>query len=406
MAWSSQVRRIHLLIFLCAFSTELTAELPPDSYELRRSRAYNLTDDHSPEAEQALLALLKERPGDGGVLFALGRVAFHDSGLLEAGARRRETRRKARDYFLQAQKSGYNDPLIATAMAAINPDGSENVSHLSQRKEVDQLLQEGEKLFGQRKFIQAAGKYRQAFELEPSNYLAALYTGDAYFASGAHGEALAWFDKATALEPNREVGHRYAGDVLLRTGRRPEALQRYLSAAVAEPYNGYPWRALNEFCKGTLIKQWTAPANVPSASITASGKKKDIGLPEGFTPFDLIYASARITWQNENNARKFPTGTEYRLTLEEEAYALHATLKSYAEIKQAKTAPPAELAAALEKSRLFYDHLLEIEDAGLIKAHILLVRGNADLAQDYTAYREAHRDELLKYLAKFYLHLE
>ena len=184
MPRSLLVRRFILLLGLAIAVTRLAAELPVDSYELRRNRAYGLTDNHSPEAEKALLALLAERPGDGGVLFALGRVAAHDSGLLEPGTKRRELKKQTRDYFLRAQAAGYQDPLITTALATINPDGSENVSQLSQRKEVDQLMQEGEKYFSQHDFPKAIEQYREAARLEPTNYIAVLYIGDAYLASG------------------------------------------------------------------------------------------------------------------------------------------------------------------------------------------------------------------------------
>jgi Tfp pilus assembly protein PilF len=338
------------------------------------------------------------------VLFALGRVATHDAGMLQPGPKRRERNKQVRDYFSRAQDAGYHDPLIATALASINPDGSENIAKLSPRQEVDRLLQEGEKHFGQRNFSQAIEEYRQAFNLEPTNYMAALYTGDAYFASGSSPDALVWFDKAAALNPDREVAHRYAGDALLRTGKRPEALQRYLTAIVAEPYNGYPWRALNEYCKAALIKQWTAPANIPMARITEAKGKKELGLPKEFSPFDLIYGTARLSWQEENQAKKFPAGSPYRLTLEEEAFALRATLKSYGELKHSAKAPP-EIAAAFEKYGLFLDHLVEIEAAGLLEAHILLVRANADIAEDYPAYRDLHRELLRDYLTRFYLQL-
>lgn len=84
---------------------------------------------------------------------------------------------------------------------------------------------------------------------------------------------------------------------------------------------------------------------------------------------------------------------------------MRTTLQIYRELKQTPN-PPAGLVAGLQKIGLFLDHLVEIEAAGMLEAHILLVRGNADLAQDYPEYRAKHRPLLRDYLTRFYLHLQ
>lgn len=213
---------------LVILALPLAAALSVDSYELRRNQAYKRTDDHSPGAGEALLALLKERPNDGSVLFALGRVAWHKATLLETGSRRKQLNIKVLDHFARARAAGFADPMIDSAFREINADGSENKVTLSNRATVDRLLQEGGKYFGQRQFPKAIEKYSKAFSEEPTNYPAALYTGDAYFASGKNQEALEWFDKARALNPDRETAHRYAGDALMKLGRQSEALSRFL----------------------------------------------------------------------------------------------------------------------------------------------------------------------------------
>ena len=47
-----------------------------------------------------------------------------------------------------------------------------------------------------------------------------------------------------------------------------------------------------------------------------------------------------------------------------------------------------------------FDNLLKIEKEGLLEAYILL-RADAGIAEDYPAYREAHRGELRRYLRKY-----
>jgi len=380
--------------------------LPVDSFELRRNEAYKLTDDQkSTEAGMALLKLLAERPDDGGVLFALGRVAMQKAHEQE-GSKRQQLLREMRDYLSRARAAGYDDPLITQALQQTNPDGTENLPQLSNRKELNKLLADGEKYFGQRNFAQALDQYSAAFKADPTCYIAALYAGDAEFATGHLEGALEWFNRARAVEPDRETAHRYGADALVRLRRPDEALPLYISAAIAEPFNGYPWRALHTFCQARLIKVWTAPREIPSATVSDSDTGRKLGLPEKFTAIDMAYGIARLGWQQKNRARKFAAGTPYRLTLEEESFALHTAITTYREFKQKPAKPADATAAAIEKVALFLDHLREIDDAGLLEAHIFLVRGDAELAVDYPAYRATHRQQLHDYLTRFYLHLK
>jgi tetratricopeptide (TPR) repeat protein len=392
------------LVLLVATGTHVFAALPVNSYELRRNEAFRLTDEHSPKAEKALKSLLAEKTDDGSVLFALGRVALHNSDPLKPGAKRKEMRRQGRDYMSRAQAAGYNDPLIATTLALINPDGSDNSITFSDHARVDQLMQEGERLFSQRNFAKAAEKYEKALALEPGNYAAALYVGDANFAAGNLDKAIVWFDKAITLNPDRETGHRYAADAFARSGKAKEALEHYVAAVVAEPRNGYTWRALGTYCQSALIKPWTAPYNVPFAQITTKGSDRSLELSETFSQFDVAYGMARLQWQQENRERHFPTGTPYRLTLEEESYALRATIEVYRSARD-EADQSADAAEQLKNLRLNYDQLAEIEAAGMLEAHILLIRADADLSQDYPAYRKEHRQLVHDYLVRYFLHL-
>ncbi|HWA27301.1 MAG TPA: tetratricopeptide repeat protein [Lacunisphaera sp.] len=380
MKLTSAIRALALPVWLMANAAPLAAALPVDNYELRRNEAYKLTDDQKPaEAEKALLTLLKERPNDGGVLFALGRVAMQKAGEQEGG-KRRQLIMEMRDYLTRARAAGFDDPLITQSLQQTNPDGTENLPVLSSRKDLNKLLAEGEKYFEQRNFAKALEKYAEAFQQDPTSYIAALYAGDAQLSAGHPEESLEWFNRARAIEPDRETAHRYGADALMRLRRPDDALPLYVSAAVAEPYNGYPWRALNNYCQASLIKPWTAPREIPTASVTGTDDGRKLGLPEEFTAIDMAYGVARMAWQQEHRARKFPSGAKYRLTLEEEAYALDTALATYRELKRKPVEPGDTSAAAIRKIAMYLDHLIAIDDAGLLEAHILLVRGNAELA--------------------------
>jgi tetratricopeptide (TPR) repeat protein len=396
-------RLLLILALLMSVGAPAFAAVPVNSYELRRNEAFQLASTHSPKAEKALKALLAEKPDDGSVLFALGRLALYESDPLKPGSKRKKLRLQARDYMARAQAAGYSDPFIDSNLAAINPDGSENKPTFSDQAKVEKLMQEGETFFTRREFAKAAAKYQAALALEPDNYNAALFVGDCHFAANELEDAITWFDRARKLDPDRETAHRYAGDAYLRLRRPAEAMDCYLAAVVAEPYNGYPWRTLHQFCQAALIKAWTAPRTLPTAEITQAEGKSTLGLPQDFTVFDIAYGTARMQWQEENRAKRFPGDKQYRQTLEEETYALRTTIQVYREMKSAPDEADG-LAKNLEQLRMFLDHLVAIDDAGLLEAHALLARGNADLAEDYAAYRAEHRQQAYDYLHRFYLH--
>ena len=45
--------------------------------------------------------------------------------------------------------------------------------------------------------------------------------------------------------------------------------------------------------------------------------------------------------------------------------------------------------------------LLQLEEAGLLEAYVLLARPDEGVAQDYAEYRKANRDKLRRYLTEY-----
>ena len=45
--------------------------------------------------------------------------------------------------------------------------------------------------------------------------------------------------------------------------------------------------------------------------------------------------------------------------------------------------------------------LIKIQDAGLLEPYVLLGRADADIAKDYGPYREAHRENIRRYMDEF-----
>lgn len=110
------------------------------------------------------------------------------------------------------------------------------------------------------------------------------------------------------------------------------------------------------------------------------------------------------------NGRPNPTASNgkaepYRHTIIEEAAALKTLLAITAEIRDSGQPPPENMAAVLNEMKPVIAQLQEIDDAGLLEAHVFLFRANRDIAADYAKYRDANREKLRDYLRRFYLHL-
>jgi tetratricopeptide (TPR) repeat protein len=296
--------------------------------------------------------------------------------------------------------------LIATVLAQINADGTENRVSFSADTKINAAIHAAERAYEQRNFTKAISHYQEALSLDPGHYVATLYLGDAYFASGDYVPAIKWFAKAAELDPDRETAHRYGGDALMRTGKTDLAREEYLRAVIAEPYNAYTWRALHNYCQTTSLKPAVPAKNLPVAEVRPGKEKEsEISLPEDFTMFRVLYAGARGQWQKENPTAGDSVPPPYRHTIDEEIAALRALLVMVDEVKSNEEAPTDDVTAALRTMEPTIAELREINDAGLLEAHVFFFRANQDIAADYGKYRDANRQKLRDYLATFYLRL-
>ena len=92
----------------------------------------------------------------------------------------------------------------------------------------------------------------------------------------------------------------------------------------------------------------------------------------------------------------------YRHTVAVEMHALQAVLEvGGVLLADPKAAAEQKVSAdLLEQIR----ELKAVEAGGMIEPYIFFVRADTDIAQEYGAYRVAHRDKLLSYLRQNYLH--
>ena len=96
----------------------------------------------------------------------------------------------------------------------------------------EQYRREGDTLFHLGKFADAAGAYRRAEEVDPTNALAKVGQGRCFLVEQRYDEALAQFRDALAIDPTVRAAYLESIRVLVKRGDAEGAL------AMAQRYEG------------------------------------------------------------------------------------------------------------------------------------------------------------------------
>jgi tetratricopeptide (TPR) repeat protein len=303
---------------------------------------------------------------------------------------RKKARVRARAVALQAQNQGEHSATVQ-GLLLIPVDGSETA--FSDRKEVDDAMKAAEADFARGDLDKARIGYLHALLLDPNNYYAALFIGDVYFKQHVNGSAGEWFARATEIDSNRETAYRYWGDAILAMGKISEAREKYIDAIIAEPYEQASWGG---------IQQWAQRAKVSLNWVRLQDKAKIVATEKGpritldpslhsedpmFKPW-MVYSGRRLQWPQGKFKQQFPNEAQYRHTLAEESDALHLMVLALSLPGVSITDP--SLAA-----------VVRIDKAGFIEPFALLNRADKGVAQDYAAYRAAHRETIYRYFDEF-----
>jgi tetratricopeptide (TPR) repeat protein len=265
-------------------------------------------------------------------------------------------------------------------------------------------LQEAEKAFTAGDFATALAKYKAAAEADPKLYEAPLYAGDTAFVQGDLEEASKWFARAILANPNRETAYRYWGDAIMKYGNNPEAAkQKFIDAIVAEPYSRLAWQGLKQWAqlekavlKAPQIDRPAEPKIDPKKPNTINividpdsiDEKKHPGAPAW-----MLYSLCRAGFRGDQFKKEFPNETSYRHTLKEEDGCLSLVFAGSNERQSAN--------AQLDESMR---NLIELNRSGMLDCWILINGADAEIAQDYAAFREKHRKLLHDYIERFVVH--
>jgi tetratricopeptide (TPR) repeat protein len=381
-----------LLLVACS---PLTAQTNADASDrASRQKAMALfSEGKRLEALSFLEDLAQKNPKDDQVLVALAAsLVEHAATLTDAGAAAQE-RFRARDLLQRAWGLGNTSPLAENLRQLLEELPASGAIKFSDNPAVEQAMNAGEAAFARRDFDEALKDYSKALELEPSNYLAALFTGNTYDKQNNFPKAGEWYERAIQLDPNIETAYRYYADMLAKQGDMAKARTLLIHAAVAEPYNKIVWREIRAWAtiNHTAFNIVFVAIPIPQKAVVGVSKQSAELLPAW-----RAYYSVKEDWKKGGRFQKqYPQEPEYRHSLPEESEALAAAAQAVDRLKHDPTSS-AQVAGDPSASLL-----LKLRDAGLLDAYVLFSLGDDGIAQDYSAYRSKNRDKLETYMDKF-----
>jgi tetratricopeptide (TPR) repeat protein len=348
-------------------------------------------------------------PNDIFILSRLGFALYASSAIEKDPAARRKMLARARTVLLRSQSLGDDSNLTKITLSSLATKDPTDVP-FSNVKAAEAAIREGEEAFVRGELDKALAKYRQALELDPSLYEAALYAGDmefkkghqsteAQFRSDAFDRAGAWFAKAIAIDPDRETAHRYWGDALDAQGKTSDARDKFIDAIIAEPYNQKSYVGLSQWAERHDVSVGHPKIEFPTNVSSGQKGQVDITLDpkvladkgDGSSAW-VLYGMKRALWRTKTFAERFPNEKDYRHTLAEETDAL----KTMAD--QANLLLKEQKVKQLDSS---IENVVKLNSAGLLEAYILFAKPDQGIARDYVTYRILNRDKLRRYWKEF-----
>jgi tetratricopeptide (TPR) repeat protein len=348
------------------------------------------------EAMPLLEELAADLPSDSAIRESWAYCVAAYAATLSDPDLRRKARIRARTIARQARDLGDNSDLLQILLD-IPEDGSE--PSFSKNRDVDTAMKMAEADFARGDFDKAREGYLRAMLLDPGNYFPPLFIGDVYFNQHDYESAGEWFARAVQVDPNRETAYRYWGDALSAQGKSDEARAKYIEAVVAEPYNHTSWVGLTQWANRNHVElqllqfpnESTAKTDEKGTTITLDStmlNKSDSATTAAW----IAYGARRALWQKERYKKEYPQAPAYRHSLREEADSLRVMLSVLSELSQKDKGGSADPSLA---------ELAKIDQAGLLEPYVLIGRADAGIAQDYSGYRDAHREKIRRYLDEF-----
>jgi tetratricopeptide (TPR) repeat protein len=396
-----QTRNIAIVlcsVVLGSAAAVTAAESPGDATganDPERQRAFEVYREHEmPEAAALLEKVVARDPTDVAAHEALG-VALVSRAATESSPEKAQADRLyGRKELLRATELGDKSDLCRILLAQVPESGE--VPALSEKADVNSLLQAGEAAFAAADWQKALAAYSDAWDRDHTG-TAALYVGDTYFSLKDMDRAGEWYAKAIELEPNRETAYRYWGDALMAQGKMKEARAKYIDGVVADPYEATSVAGLRKWLTKNKLEFKKLPITLPPGPSVGKDGKTTINVDASMLDKSdvaaawLAYSAVRGQWQEGQFLKTFPQEISYRHSLAEEVAALGSVVLVYRELTGEKARKKDASLELLEK----------FTDDGLVEPFVLLAHADAGIAKDYSAYRDAHREKLATFLDQY-----
>ncbi len=109
----------------------------------------------------------------------------------------------------------------------------------------------------------------------------------------------------------------------------------------------------------------------------------------------FTYTLSKAVWHGDRFKKEFPNEKDYRHSLAEEVDGYQMVITQVRAGLQSKKITKLDPALA---------NLLKLSDEGLLGPFVLISKADPGIAQDYPAFRDAHREKITPYINEWIIH--
>jgi hypothetical protein len=244
------------------------------------------------------------------------------------------------------------------------------------------LLGEGEALFDQSKYADAAEKYKAALAIDPEAVTGYFFLGDALlFGNNDAAGALEQYRKGLALDPTLPSGHLFSSTAYLRLGRPAEAREEIIKALTFHPAYEQIWKNVDQKPELWKIRPVVCHRFDPPAGLLGKPTRNGIDIFIGPKGEWTGYAICKAVWANEPKYGERKKSKEARWSLEEEracvlnqvfgAYNSAASRLEEEQKKRGVAVPNVREDDVLAAMPSLERHIFEVGAAKLLDGYIL-----------------------------------
>lgn len=247
----------------------------------------------------------------------------------------------------------------------------------------EEAWNEAERLFSALELRASLPYYEQAASECPRSSAILRSHADAYYALGEYERSRAMFRKAVELDPWDRAAWRYLSDAERNAGDMQAAWHAAIMAVLSDPLYEMGWVTLRStsgmpFRRIRVDKPWVEQGEKgPILHITPPDPRRPPSEGDESPMLWMVYATASTHWDGADGKH-----------LEAERERVRVTLNA---LERQRAEDP-------DVHSPFWDLVAEVRGDGYLDEAIFLLLPDNDLATEYAAYRDAHRERLVTFV--------